>query len=714
MAASSKTFSESWYRIADQAITLRPGVETHRQYYRGERWYVLQDPYNNSFFRVRPQVYEFIVRLHPKRTVEEVWQDCVDRFPDEAPGQEEVIRLLSQLYQSNLLQYQAPADTRVLFKRFSKRKESQIRSRFTGFMFPKIPLYDPDQFLVKTLPLVKPFLGYVGLLLWCLVVGLGIKSVVDHSDNLVKPFEGILSAENLVFLYAGMAVLKLFHEFGHAYTCRKYGGQVHQMGIMLLIFTPLPFVDASSSWGFRERRRRVIVGAAGMLVEIFIAALAAVVWANTGEGALHRLCFNMMFVASVSTVLFNINPLLRFDGYYILSDLLDIPNLHGRASNQLKHFCEHYLFGIRNSTSPARSRTEAWWLGIFGVLSGIYRILLFTGIIFFVADHLLIVGLVMAFLFVCMWVILPLGKMVHYLATSPSLFRKRARAIAVTSALLLAVILPLRFIPVPHGFRAPGVVHAVEFKRIYVLTDGRVAKVHSLPGSRVSAGDLLFELESPQLEAEILTLEARIQEITWHQRKALVENIGERAQTDAVFAALHEKMDRLLQQKKDLVLVAPQDGIWHSDWSDQQIGRWLSRGVELGMVLEPKDYEFRAVVAQSEASRLFDDQLRGAGVKLRGQSRLTFEVEGWSITPVDQRELPSRALSMAGGGEVATTGDTTAVEPYFEVTAPIVQQEDGHCFHGLSGQIRFKLPPQPLLTRWVRDFRQMLQARYRI
>lgn len=689
-------------------------MEAHRQYFRGERWYVLKDPYNNSFFRIRPQVYDFMVHLHPERTVEEVWQDCINRCPEKAPGQEEVIRLLSQLYQANLLQYQAPADTEILFKRFRKRKESQLRERFSGFMFPKIPLVDPDQFLVKTLPLIKPLQGYFGLLLWLVVVGFGIKAVMEHAGELVNPVEGILSAENLALLYLGMVILKLCHEFGHSYTCRKYGGEVHQLGVMLLIFTPVPFMDASSCWGFRERRQRVLVGASGMLVEIFVAAIAAMVWAATGDGTLHRLCYNMMFVASVSTILFNINPLMRFDGYYILSDLLDIPNLHGRSSLQLKHFCEQYLFGIRHSISPARSRSEAWHLGIFGVLSGVYRILLLTGIIFFVADHLLIVGLLMALSFVGMWILLPLGKMVHYLATAPVLFRKRARAVAVTVALVLALLFPLRFIPIAHGFQAPGVVQAVKFKRIYVQTEGRVIRVCCQPGSRVCAGDPLFEFESPQLESDILALTARIQEITWRQRKALAKDHGERARMDTVFSALQAKMDRLQQQKKNLVLVAPHDGIWHSDWSDQLVGRRFARGVELGMVLEPSEYEFRAVVPQSEASRLFDDQLQGAEVKLRGQSRLTFQVEGWSITPVDRRELPSRALSVAGGGEIATTGDMTALEPYFEVRAPMVLNHRGHCFHGLSGQIRFQLPPRPLLTRWVREFRQMLQTRYQI
>ena len=486
---------------------------------------------------------------------------------------------------------------------------------------------------------------------------------------------------------------------------------------MLLIFTPVPFMDASSSWGFRERRKRIIVGASGMLVELFVAAIAAMIWANTGEGALHRLCYNMMFVASVSTVLFNINPLLRFDGYYILSDLLDIPNLHGRSKAQLKHFCERYLFGIRSSTSPARSKIEASWLGVFGVLSGIYRILLFTAIIFFVADHLLIVGLVMAFLFVIMWGVLPIGKILHYLATAPVLFRKRTRAVVVTALLVLAVLLPLRFVPVRYGFRAPGVVQATSFNRIYVLNSGRVNNVYYTPGSPVEAGRPLFELVSPELESLIQTLEARIREVVWRQRKALAENPSERESLDTVFTALQEQRTLLLQQRKDLIIYAPHDGVWHSDWADQLEGRWLSRGVELGMVLQPSEYEFTAVVSQSEASRLFGDQLQGAHVKLRGQGARTLEVGPWNITPIDQRELPSRALAMAAGGDIATTGDpqhATAIEPYFAVNVPLLADEETVFIHGLSGELRFQLPAQPLLPRWIREFRQMLQTRYRI
>src|SRR5688500_17090221 len=171
MSKASDTFSESWYRIASQRVSLHPAVRIRRQNFRGERWYVIEHPYNNQFFRVRPAAYAFVARLRPDRTVEEVWKECLERFPDEAPGQGAVIQLLSQLYFANLLQYQAPNDGTQLFERYKQRRQREIRLRLLGIMFMRIPLLDPDRFLVRTLPLIGKLISPLGGLVWLLTVG---------------------------------------------------------------------------------------------------------------------------------------------------------------------------------------------------------------------------------------------------------------------------------------------------------------------------------------------------------------------------------------------------------------------------------------------------------------------------------------------------------------------------------------------------------------
>ncbi|MGN7614622.1 peptidase M50, partial [Magnetococcales bacterium HHB-1] len=408
----------------------------------------VQDPFNNQFFRIRPEAYRFVARLKRDQTVEEVWEACIKESPDDAPGQEEVIQLLSQLYFANLLYYSSSPETDKLFERYKKRKKKEVQSKLVSFMFLRIPLIDPDAFLNKIAPLIRMIFSPIGAIIWVLMALIAGKTVIDHFDQVVQQAEGVLAPENLFYLYLGLVIVKILHEFGHAALCKRFGGEVHTMGVMLILLSPLPYMDASASWGFRKPWKRAMVGAAGMIVEVLVASIAVLVWANTGQGVVHSLAYNMMFVASVSTVLFNANPLLRFDGYYILSDILDIPNLSKRSNMQLRHVVEKYLFGWRASQSAAETKKSAWILSSFGLLSGIYRIIIFGGILLFVADKYLLLGLFMAVSGLFFWLVMPLGRLIIYLFSSPRLERTRMRAWSVTLLFLGGLAVILAFVPV--------------------------------------------------------------------------------------------------------------------------------------------------------------------------------------------------------------------------------------------------------------------------
>ena len=162
MSDALSTFSESWHRVAGQRLSLRPSVRARRQTFRGEPWVVLDDPFNNQFYRLRPEAYEFVARLGPDRTVEEAWRECIERFPGNAPGQEAVIQLLSQLYHANLLHYPTATDASALFERQRKQAQRETRSRLLNIMFARFPLLDPDRFLVRTLPVVGKLISPAG------------------------------------------------------------------------------------------------------------------------------------------------------------------------------------------------------------------------------------------------------------------------------------------------------------------------------------------------------------------------------------------------------------------------------------------------------------------------------------------------------------------------------------------------------------------------
>lgn len=718
MAKNESTFSESWYRIAKQRIGLRPSVRVRRQNFRGERWYVLENPFSNQFFRLRPAAYEFVARLRSSRTVEEVWKECLERFPDDAPGQESVIQLLGQLYKVGLLQYDFAEDTAQLFDRFEKTRQRELRSRFLNIMFIRFPLLDPDRFLVRTLPFVGKLINSIGAIIWLVTVVAALKVVVDHFPALKEQSQSVLAPGNLFLLYAGMVLIKTFHEFGHAYFCRKFGGEVHVLGIMLMIFTPIPYMDATSSWGFRSRWRRILVGAAGMIVELFIAALAAFVWVNTGQGVVHSLAYNMMFVASVSTLIFNLNPLLRFDGYYMLSDLLDIPNLHQKALKQLKHGIERYAFGVKQSESPAQTRTEAGLLGTFGIASGIYKVFVFGSILLLVADRYLLLGILMAAVCFVSWVSVPIGKLFVYLASSPRLSRNRIRAVTLTFATFAILFLVLDKVPMPSHFRAPGVLQAGEWSSVLNESPGRLEKLLVPPGSKVVGGQPLIELTNHELDLELTATRAKVRETEARLRQALQDATPDLKPLRILSESVAVKMRRLEADQAGLVVRARHDGTWVAPKVDEAIGRWMSRGTELGLVVNASSFEFLAPVAQADGDTLFGRRLLGAEVRLFGRSGEGISIPRWTVIPAERERLPSPALGWASGGEVPVVasdpqGQTTR-EPFFEARAEVDAGDNAAVLHGRSGKIRFDLDPEPLLPRWIRRVRQLLQRRYQL
>jgi putative peptide zinc metalloprotease protein len=718
MQQAGKTFSESWYRVAGLKVRLHPTVTVRKQLFRGEIWYVLRDPFNNQFFRLRPTAHEFVIRLRPDRTVEEVWEECLERFPDDAPGQEDVIKLLTQLYFGNLLHFETPADSAKLFERYRKRRQREIRSKLMSIMFIRIPLFDPDPLLKRILPVFKHLISPIGAALWLMVVAAALKMVVDRFDMATSQVQGILAPDNLFLLYVGMVVIKSLHEFGHALVCRRFGGEVHTMGVMLLIFTPLPYMDATSSWSFRSRWQRALVGGAGMLTEVFIAALATFVWAHSGPGTLSSLAYNMMFIASVSTVLFNGNPLLRFDGYYILSDLLDIPNLTTRSKKHLRHLVERYAFGYKDSFSPAQAPKEAFWLTVFGVLSGIYRVVVFVGIILFVADKFLLAGLLMALICVISWGIVPLYRLIVYLASSPRLARTRARAIAVSVGALALLVSFLAVWPFPNRFRAPGVIESVRYVQVINDAPGYVKTVLVPSGARVRAGTALIELSDRELDLEIEATEAQRTETLAMQRRALrletadLEPIRKRLET------IESKLEDLKNQRDALLVRTRQSGIWVAPLIKDMVATWVPRGSTVGEIVNRDAFRFSAVVSQDEAADLFNGQIRKAEVRIHGQGGKNLEVDGVKIIPYQQERLPSAALGWYGGGEVpVSVEDGTglrATEPFFQIYATVRPTLDPLLLHGRSGKLRFTLNPKPLLFQWIHKFKQLLQKRYQI
>ena len=718
MTGQAKLFHESWYRIADQRISLRPNVVVRRQVLRGEKWYVVQNPLSNQFYRLNPGTYEFVSRLSASRTVEEVWKEAQDRDPENAPGQGDIIELLAQLYHANLLHYNLPPNSEKLFERYKEKKQRILKANLKSIMFFRIPLFDPDALLQRLLRFIRLLISPVGVAVWCLVVVAGLKVAIENFPELRVQSQGIMAPSNLLFLYIGLVIVKTLHEFGHAFAVRRFGGEVHTMGVMFLIFSPLPYMDASSAWTFRNKWQRVFVGAAGMIFEVFVAACAIFVWVYTGPGVVHSLAYNMVFVASVSTVLFNINPLLRFDGYYILSDLLDLPNLHQHSARHLKYLVEHHAFGCKNCETPATTRREEVLFTTFGILSGIYRIFVFSMILLFVADQFLLAGMIMAVVCVVSWVLVPMVGILRYLGSSPRLYRTRTRAIAVCSATFAILFSFLFLLPFPNSFKAPGVLKSTDYVIAVNKASGQIAEVIATSGERVNSGDPLLRLTNEELELEIRESQAGLDEAHAQHRKAMHNQQADLDPIAGRIAFYEKRLRRLRQEQGDLIAKSDVRGIWVAPDLEDRIGMWISRGSPLGELINDDHFYFVSAVSQADVSELFAQGIRKAEVKLAGQASVPMVVTEYATIPMEQTHLPSVALGYAGGGDIAIdTRDAQGVktsEPYYQVRASVQSDPEVALMHGRSGRIRFSLAPKPLAWQGWRKLRQLVQKRYQL
>lgn len=718
MPERKKMFSDSWHLVADRHASLKVGIETSKQHFRGERWYVLKDPFRNEFFRVTEAAYHFLARLRHDRTIESVWRESMEKNPDEAPGQEEVIEILGQLNQANLIQSDIPANSSQLFQQYRKNKIRMTRMQALNFLFFKIPIFNPDRLLEALKPVGTLLASRLAFLLWLGMIGWALKLVIENWDAATQQSAGFLSPQNLPFILACTIFLKAIHELAHGIFCKHYGGNVQTFGIMLMVFAPLPYVDATSSWGFREKRRRIAVSSAGMYAELFIAAIATIIWAETGRGTVNAVAYNVMVIASVTTILFNINPLLKFDGYYILSDLFGLVNLQQRANRMIQFLYEYVLLGYRDALNPSRTNTEGFWLLTYGLAAAAYRVFLMLSIAFLVATQFFEIGLLIAVFTLVVYIIVPIGKYFKYIATNRQIHRQRTRAWVLTLSFIGALTVLLGMIPAPDHFSQPGIVMATDKTRVHARASGHLAEIYLEPGVWVLRGQPLFRLEDPELDFQIRALEAAIR-----ISEARVREAAEREASSLPALRRHLDLDRQrLAEFRDiqtnLIVKSPIDGYWISPELPYQMGTWITKGLEVGRMVGTRDHRFVAVISQQQADNLFERQLNSAEVRLWGEAARAIPAEIQIIIQAEQMRLPSPALGWLGGGQIEVDQQdpdgTRTVEPFFTIIANLERTSEVRLLDEKTGRIRIRVGTRPLALQWSSEIRKLLQKRLKI
>lgn len=728
MSVDRPTFHEAWYRVVNLRPRLLSGVTARRQHFRGRLWYVLENPANNQFARIDEYTYRFIGSLNGRRTVDQAWQLSNELLGDNAPTQGEVIQLLGQLYSMNLLYADLPPDVEGLFNRYRRRVRQEVLGYLTNLLFIRIPLLDPDWFLNQWITVVGWLYSWVGLVLWLGLLSTGLYFVIGNIKELVAQSGDVLAPSNLLLLYLSFVVIKIVHEFSHAFACKKFGrlnrsaGEVHAMGVMFLVFFPLPYVDASTAWAFRKKWQRAIVGMAGVMAEVAVASIAAIVWAQTSTGTAHIIAYNVIFVASVSTLLFNGNPLLRFDAYYVLADLVEIPNLAQRSKNYIYYLVKRYIWAVKKALNPAFSWGERLWFVFFGIASTAYRIFISVRILLFLNHRLPAQFSILVPLFaiaaIIGWLVVPLGKFAKYLATGPELARTRKRAVVSTVGGLAVSVGLLGLVRLPDHYRIEGVVEPRQLAFVHTESDGFVTGF--LPSqSAVSPDGLpLLEAVNPQLKAENQAMLAERRALEARRRLAELQEPAAAQIIEEQLGALQEKIERTQVELAALRVRAPFDGVWVAPQIERTEGIYLKRGETIGFVGSLNDLIVRATAGQDVAAMLFEQAKDALEIKAKGCPDIAIVGRIEKIFPAGQNELPAESLGYAAGGSMPTRArtpqDRTAAERFFEIRIAPVGSDPVPLLTGQRVVARIRMQDKPLLTQWWQSARRLFQRRFHI
>ena len=483
---------------------------------------------------------------------------------------------------------------------------------------------------------------------------------------------------------------------------------------MLLVFYPVPYVDATASSAFRGKGERMRVGAAGILVELFLAGFAMILWTLAEPGFFRALCYNVMLISGVSTVFFNGNPLLRFDAYYVLADLLEIPNLATRANRYFGYFVKRRLLGLKDYKSPADSREEAAWLGFYAVAAFAYRLFVLLGISLLVATKYLFIGVLLALWSVYLTLLKPTAKALAAPVTDSQLRPHRRRIYLLGGGAAAALFFALAVLPMPSATRAEGVVWVDQQAIVRAGASGFVDAVLAEPGAPVAPGQPLIQLSDPEIDARVAAIAADLEAA----RRGFQANI-----MDVVAAAsfreridyLREELARAERDRANLTVVSGAEGRFALLQADRIEGRYVDRGERLGYLVASHQLHVTSLIRDENIERV-RDATRRVEIRFVSDADKVRHAALDRILPTATNALPSQVLTLDGGGPFAL--DPEAREPLTAFERVFWAELSLADMAGLRVEERayvlFRHPAEPVVFRAYRAVRRTFLSRFNV
>jgi putative peptide zinc metalloprotease protein len=718
---------------------MRPDVTAVRQSYQGRDYWVLKDPLSLKYYRFEEEEYRLLLMIDGKRSPDQIKRQFDFDYAPQKLTLQELYQFAGMLYRSSLLISNSADQGIELKKRGEKNRSQEFRQSITNVLALRLRGFDPDALLTRLNPWTAWFFTWPAFLCVFLLGGSALALLLTQFEtfqNKLPSFENFFASGNWIWLAIVMALTKVAHEFGHGLACKRFGGQCHEMGVMFLVLTPCLYVNVSDSWLLPSKWQRAFIAAAGMYVELVLAAIAVFVWWFSAPGLINQLALNVIFVSSVTTLLFNANPLLRYDGYYILSDLLEIPNLRSKASLMLQRTCGRWLLGIETRPDPFLPVRRKWLFITYSLAAVAYRWIITISIFWFVYRilepyGLKVVGQLLALSAIYGLIGMPLARLFKFFSVPGRMGTVKTVNFATSVAVAAALLFAIGLIPIPHHVCCSFYVQPSDAANVFVQVPGRLVEIHATANERVTRGQPIVTLQSPELIGELASMETQVNvarsqfmTVSWSAATdpSAADSLeeAEASYNNAVASMFKraEDLDRLIvRAPTDGFLLSPPElpdenpesgklGRWNgTPLEPRNLGAWVDRQTLIGkIVTDPSQMEAILAIDQSEIEFVQPDQT--VELLVHQLPAVLHNSLTQTISPTKMLAVP-RQLSSRHGGDLLTRVDGDGNEvpdsTTYLVSVPL-DNPDQKIVAGSTGVAKIRVGSQTVgqrLCRWI-------------
>lgn len=732
------TLADSLVSSSSRALKLRtrPDLSAKQQRYHGRTYWVVKEPVGLNYFRFHEEEYAILQMLDGNSSMEDIKERFEREFTPQKITFADLQQFIGMLHKSGLVISEASGQGQYLKKRRDERFRKEMMGKLANVFAIRFRGIDPERILNFLIPYTR-WLFTKGAAFFFLLIGLAALTLItvqwDIFRSRLPSFHEFFGPSNWLYMAITLGVVKIIHEFGHGLACKRFGGECHEMGFMFLVFTPCLYCNVSDSWMLPNKWHRVTIGAAGMYFEVILASIATFLWWFSEPGMLNHISLSVMFVCSVSTLLFNGNPLLRFDGYYILMDILEIPNLRQKSTEVLKRYVVDLCLGIEQPENPFLPDRNQFLFAMYTIAAVVYRWVVVLSILMFMNQvlepyGLKVIGQTIAAIGLFGLVVQPLWKLGKFFYVPGRMHKVKKPRLAATIAVAAAALLFVIFVPLPHHIDCSFYVEPRGAEPVYASVPGQITQVKVTPGARVESGQPLLEMDNLDLKTQVVVLEGEVAslEIQIENFRRQEHDRGEiGAQIEQYEKLLNNKRQQLVEKRKQLDklnVVAPTDGVVlpaahrPERQLDGQLATWSGTPLDkknLNAALEPTDVICRVGDPEQLEAILVIDQadidfvLPGQEVEIlldayTGRSIKT-KVEAIADEPL--RIAPTPLSSQAGGSLDTYTDKTGALRPLhtsYPARADLAKGEDQAVQIGMRGRAKVYTKWQSLGRRLYR------------